>query len=168
MFWIEAIAIDCPEAAGVFSCQFSNLIASVTDPYTRTAHFYYDSSGRLTNIVDMIGMSTTFQYDGSDNIISMATPYGTTGFQYLTGISTNINYTNTLRRSVLITEPSGDHQLYSYCDNGPYGVASDGYPYYRNSYHWNRAQYAAIPVADRANVLDMPGGTGSEQRISTA
>ncbi len=133
----------------------SNLIASVTDPSTtRTAHFYYDSSGRLTNIVDMIGMSTTFQYDSTNRITSMTTPYGTTGFQYLSGISTN--YSNSLRRSVLVTEPSGDHQLYSYCDYGPNGVASGDFAYYRNSYHWNRAQYAAIPPADRANVLDMP------------
>lgn len=131
----------------------SNLIASVSDPYGRAAKFYYDSSGRLTNITDMAGMATGFQYDSSDNITNMVTPYGPTSFQLLSGTSTLYSG---LRRAVLVTEPSGDHQLVAYCDLGPNGVSTDVNPNYRNSYRWNRAQYANISPSSLANVLDMP------------
>jgi Peptidase C39 family len=43
--------------------RFPNRITSATDPYRRAAHFYYDTLGRLAIMVDMAGMSNTFQYD---------------------------------------------------------------------------------------------------------
>src|SRR5207247_10660332 len=36
---------------------FPRLITAVSEPYGRTARFIYDGSGRLTNIVDMGGLS---------------------------------------------------------------------------------------------------------------
>ena len=133
---------------------FTNLITSVTDPYNRSAHFKYDSLGRLTNIVDMIGMSSSFVYDSNNKITSMVTPYGTNSFQYYSG--TSPDYDNSLRRSILITEPNGEKQLYSYCDNGPASTTCDGYYHYRNSFHWNRAQYSAISSTGKSYVLNMP------------
>ena len=41
---------------------FPNLITDVTNAYGFSAHFAYDSEGRLTNITDEIGLSTFFQY----------------------------------------------------------------------------------------------------------
>ncbi|HEV2207455.1 MAG TPA: RHS repeat-associated core domain-containing protein [Verrucomicrobiae bacterium] len=140
---------------------FPTLITSVTDPYNQSAYFIYDNLGRLTNVVDAIGMKSSFQYDTSDRMASMTTPYGTTSFSYLDGVSTNYVYDNkpTLRRAVLVTESSGDHQLFEYCDDGPAGPTAGDYGYttFRNSYHWNREQYLAIPSGDLANLIDMPG-----------
>jgi RHS repeat-associated protein len=130
---------------------FTNQITSVTDPYGRSAYFKYDATGLLTNITDMAGMTTSFQYDGSQRLTKMITPYGTNSFEYLTGTTANsygTGYYNTLRRALRVTEPTGDKQLFAYCDFGPES--------WRHSYHWNRAQYAAISSTGKANVLDMP------------
>ena len=135
---------------------FPNLITAVTDRYGRSAHFNYNGSGLLTSIVDALGMSNYFQYDGNENITNMVTPYGPTSFQY----SQSGNGTNTpLRRAILITEASGDKQLYAFHD-GPVDGADQfgngaGQFGDRASFHWNRAAYAAISSADKANVLDM-------------
>ena len=124
---------------------FTNLITKVTDPYGRSANFSYNSHGLLTGITDMAGMSSTFSYDSSENITNLTTPYGQTSFQLLSG--TSVGY-GSVRRSVVVTEASGDHQLFSYCDEGPDGE--------RNSYHWNRAQFQTLSSTGLANVLDMP------------
>jgi RHS repeat-associated protein len=147
---------------------FANLIASVTDPYGRTARFYYDSIGRLTNITDAMSMQTSLQYDSSDRVTNMTTLYGPTVFQYLDGVSTNVSYAGTIRRSVLVTEPSGDHQLFAYVDNGPAGIQADGptFEHYRNSYHWNRAQFASIPGGHLGNLLDLPDADYLRARVS--
>jgi RHS repeat-associated protein len=123
---------------------FTNLITAVTNLYGDSAHFTYDHLGRLTNIVDMIGMSSSFQYDSSDTITNMITPYGSTGFEYFASQFSDL----ATNRAVRITEPTSDKQLYTYRDAGPVS--------HRNSYHWNRAQYAAISPTGKANVLDMP------------
>lgn len=130
---------------------FTNQITSVTDPYGRVARFIYDADGLLTNIVDMAGLATSFQYDGSQRITEMVTPYGTNTFEYFTGTTTNtysVGPAGTKRRAVRVTEPTGVQQLTAYVDWGPDG--------WRNSFHWDRAQYAAISAEGKANVLEMP------------
>jgi RHS repeat-associated protein len=116
----------------------SNLVSSVTDPYGHTAYFYY-MNGMLTNITDSFGMSSTNYYDTNGFITSMATPYGTTSFGYYSD-------TNNNNRALLVTEASGDHQLYS------------SVPALTASYHWNRAQYNAINEDSKTNYLAMQGG----------
>jgi RHS repeat-associated protein len=133
---------------------FSNLITSVVSPYGQTARFKYDNLGRLTNIVDAAGLPSSFQYDSNDDITNMTTPYGQTAFQSVAGTSTR--YADSQRRALLVTEANGQRQLYAYCDSGPDGVAGDGFPGYRNSYHWNRAQYEVISEQGKANIVDMP------------
>jgi RHS repeat-associated protein len=137
------------------NASFPNLITSVTDPYGRSAHFYYDTWGRLTGSVDAQGMSNSFQVDSSDYIYTINTPYGATAFQYYEGNDTNDN--NALSRALLITEPTGDHQLYSYRDDSPGEEVpnGDGWRYVRLSYHWNRAQYQAIKSTSFTNILDL-------------
>src|SRR4029077_879084 len=95
----------------------------------------------------------------SSLITNMTTLYGSTRFRYFDEASTN--YDRLPRRAVLITEPTEDKQLYAYCDYGPHGVNTDvlgeePLGVYRNSYHWNRAQYDAISTQGKTNVLDMP------------
>ena len=136
---------------------FTNLITAVTDPYGRTAYFNYRTAPVfLTNIVDAQGMSTYFQYDGSENITNMVTLYGTNSFQYFSGRDTNSG----LQRAIVITEPTGDHQVYAYQDDLPGGHGSPsagGYAAWRNSFHWNRFQYSILSSTGKANPLAMSG-----------
>ncbi|MDB6016692.1 MAG: putative rhs-related protein [Pedosphaera sp.] len=136
---------------------FTNLITSVTDPYSRSAYFIYDNSGRLTNITDMAGMSSSFTYDTNNNITAMITPYGTNTFASQSVKDAGDLYA--LRNALLVTEPTGDKQLYAYRDNSPdntQDVVHDGTASYRMSYHWNRFQCAAISAQGQTNYLDMP------------
>jgi len=139
--------------------RFPNLITSITDPYDQTCHFTYDSVGRLATIVDMIGLVTTFQYDQNNLITNMTTPYGVTGFRSYAGPgrSRSDGGGYSANRALLVSEPDGSHQLYAFCGEGPWDYCGgDAEAEFRNSYHWNRAQYAAIPTADLANLLNLP------------
>jgi RHS repeat-associated protein len=84
----------------------------------------------------------------------MVTPYGTNSFQYYSGLDSTTN----IERAILVTEPTGDHQLYVYRDNSPdtNPYCGDGYPSYRMSFHWNRAQYEAISADWQAYGFNMP------------
>lgn len=150
----------------------TNLISQVTDPFGRSAHFYYDDNGYLTNIVDVAGVSSSFSY-GLDHVASMTTPYGTTTF---TITEASDPATSVSGRSVLVAEPDGSHQLYLYKDNAP-GVTNNYqtsyYPFYstndvpntapfennfefygldvRNSFHWGARQYAALSTTNMAS-----------------
>lgn len=136
---------------------FPYLITSVTDPYQRVARFFYDHLGRLTNITDVAGMPSSFQYEGTGHTITnMVTPYGNTQFRYFSGVNSYC----ALNRGLEITEPSGHKQLYTYHDNSPYGAyVPDTYEgccnSYRNSFHWNRQQYAVLSEYGKTNVLEM-------------
>jgi RHS repeat-associated protein len=135
-----------------------NLITAITDPYGHTAYFTY-SGTLLTSIQDEQGMTTSFIYDGSENITSMITVYGTNNFQYFHG--TDVTDSSPLARAILITEPTGDHQVYAYRDEAPSGasgapcIGADPYGNYRLSYHWNRSQYQALSSSSKANLLAM-------------
>ena len=63
---------------------------------------------------------------------------------------------NTGNRGLLVTEPTASHQLYAYYADGPYGHIVEGtLGHYRNSYHWDRAQYDAVTPAGKADPLHM-------------
>ena len=138
---------------------FPHLITSVTDPYSRTAHFFYDLRGWLTNITDMAGMASSFKYDQDGSITNLHTPYGDTSFRYFWGA----NYWCPLNRAIEITEPNNAKQLFVYRDltpgegGGVYDEAYEGPGYYpgRNSFHWNRAQYAAMSPEGKADYLNL-------------
>ena len=125
------------------NASFPNLITAVTNAYLRVAHFNYNGQGVLTNIVDVQGMSSSFQYDINDYVTNLTTLYGQTAFQYFDGFDSNTP--PYIARSVLVTEPTGDHQLFAYRDDAPDSVpVEDGYGSYRLSYHWNRKQYESL------------------------
>jgi RHS repeat-associated protein len=123
------------------------LITSVTDPYGGTAYFNYDTHGLLTNIVDAQGMSTHLQYDQNENLTNMITAYGSTRFQFY---SVGDGMTTALDRGLLITEASGDKQLFVYEDSAPTDFID------RTAYHWNRAQYATISADWQVDSFEMP------------
>ncbi len=136
---------------------FPSLVTSVTDPYGRSATFTYNERGWLTNIVDMANMPSSFQYDTNGVITNLHTPYGDTSFRYW-GSSASID------RAIEITEADSSQQLYAYRDNclgaegsvaGTYAT-TDTAAYNRNSFHWNRAQFAALSAQARTNYVDMP------------
>ncbi len=153
---LEVVDMD-----GQTNMLWGSLINAVTNPYAYTAHFTYSSSlglgahwPLLTNIVDAQGLSSSFMYDSSHHITNMITPYGTNSFQYFSGSASN----GYLMRSLLVTEPTGDHQLYVYRDYDP----GDGTPYpsdgagdERLTFHWNRSQYLGISAGGKANVVAM-------------
>ena len=53
----------------------------MTDPSGRFATFSYDSTGRLSQIQDVIGIQSNFGYDSTGDFLnSLTTPYGTSIF----------------------------------------------------------------------------------------
>jgi RHS repeat-associated protein len=58
------------------------LVSQITDPYSRSATFAYDSTDTyLISITDTIGITSQFSYDTSSSFInSLTTPYGTYSF----------------------------------------------------------------------------------------
>jgi YD repeat-containing protein len=123
---------------------FPQLITSVADPYGRTAHFKYDSAGRLTNIIDMAELPSFFRYDASGAMTNMVTPYGATSFTYFQQAGSPGAWS----RGLEITEPTGEKQLCVYHD----GYAS-GVWHHMESYHWNRHQYAALSPGGKASPI---------------
>ncbi len=59
-------------------------ISTVTDPFTRSASFTYDSSRRLQKITDVVGIESSFTYGErsmpADFVTTLTTPYGSTSF----------------------------------------------------------------------------------------
>src|SRR5262249_36440205 len=56
------------------------LITQIADPFGRSAALRYDGDGRLSSIIDVLGLTSQFTYDAASLINSLATPYGTTRF----------------------------------------------------------------------------------------
>jgi hypothetical protein len=136
----------------------TNLISQVTDPFGRSATMLYDPLGRLTNIVDVVQLPSSFLYNPADSVTNMATQYGQTSFKLTesTGAALIPN-----GRSVEVTEPDGAKQLYLFTNGAPglansysseqvpviyyFGTALDNnYMATNNSFHWNKRQYAAL------------------------
>jgi RHS repeat-associated protein len=157
---------------------FPEAITQVTNPWNHTVVLRYDSSGRLTNIVDAASISSSFVYDGTTGwITNLVTPYGTTVFK-LSGTSSNFfnEGTNTVNRSCTVTEPNGSRQLFVYRRNSellndsnatplipqiwpasevpvlPYSNALDhDHVHGNNSFHWDRQQYAHLNATFRSS-----------------
>ena len=138
----------------------TNLIGQVVDPFNRTNFLNYDALGRLTNSIDVAGLSSSFAYDSSNWISSITTPYGTTGFQLTESSATAPN-----GRSVLVTHPDGGKELYLYTNNAPsvasaystnevpattpFGNTFDNSELnLRNLFHWGPRQYAVLSTTN--------------------
>jgi RHS repeat-associated protein len=79
----------------------------IADPFGRAATFTYDQ-GRLAGITDPVGITSSFRYVGSSDVISsMITPYGTT--QFRRG-STGMKYS----RYIEAVDPQGDVERVEY------------------------------------------------------
>ncbi|HXX39963.1 MAG TPA: hypothetical protein VEP50_17735 [bacterium] len=101
-------------------------VTRVVDPFGRVAYFQYDSMGRLTNITDVLCITSTYTYASDtttcsptststlgclpdDTVTSLATtPYGTTTFTYgVESLNTSLPWCAQTDRYVQITEPLG-------------------------------------------------------------
>ncbi len=149
----------------------SDRLVQVQDAYGRTAGLGYDGNSMLASITDAMQMVSSFQYQpgvaNSHNgwLTNLTTPYGTTTFTCAdaTDGSTPDGY---LQRAVLVSEPTGAHQLYCYrhqsqglvagiATNAPtvpgahFDTGSNGSNapelYYRNSFYWDRGQCDRLP-----------------------
>ena len=151
----------CP--LGYTNTAFPHLITSVGDPYGHAAYFIYDTNGVLNKVIDMAGLESSFSYAQTNIMVSLHTLYGDTSFDYFD--STNPPAGGGLtNRAVKITEPTGAHQLYAYRGGGSVTngsvvtlvsgqfAVSDAQYFDRNSYHWNRAQFATLSSSDYLNL----------------
>lgn len=119
-------------------------ITRVTDPFGRHADFEYHAGGQLKKITDVVGITSEFTYDGSDFIITMTTPYGTTTFQNGTGSGQ--------QRWIEATDPLGEKERVEFRNGGlnfSDPIAPSGYDNtylnYRNSYFWDKKAMEEAP-----------------------
>jgi RHS repeat-associated protein len=148
----------------------------VDDPFGRKAQMSY-SGGVLTGIVDAQTNSSSFSYQDSSGWVSgLTTPYGSTSFTHyqLPDPSVTNGFTE---RAVYVSEPQGAQQLFFYLHNTNLLAASAAAPSvpgwqfddgttggmhcaltYRNTFHWDRRQFAALSVSSWSN---LPGALSS-------
>ena len=69
----------------------------------------YDGSGRLTNVTDTAGLSSSFLYDSQNWITNLTTPYGTTTFEHVDNGSTNSNEPSS---APPVVDPAGGTNIY--------------------------------------------------------
>ena len=81
-------------------------IASITDPFSRSASFTYHPNGVLASITDTLGITSSFTYTNglADEIATLTTPDGTTTF--LMEGTPSTGYLEDW--SVTVTDPHGD------------------------------------------------------------
>lgn len=145
---------------------YSNVITKVIGPHGLTNILRYDASGRLTNIVDVIGLSSSMQYD-STNVTALITPYGTNTFTYFS-ISTEMFAVRvaelTVRKHLYLyrSEVDGGKVPNNYLNylpnttNAPYFSIANTFDgtnsHLRNSFHWNPRQYEGLSDLIRTNL----------------
>lgn len=143
----------------------TNLISQVVDAFGRTNALAYDNQGRLTNLTDVINLSSALTYNSSNWVSALTTPYGTTSFTFTDTTGTNVVPDG---RSVFVTSPDGSHELFLNRDSAP-GIASsygtneipNTSPFantfetnqfnLRNSFHWGPRQYEGLSATNIAS-----------------
>ncbi len=155
------------------SAKYPWQLAEVDDAFARKAQFAYGTSGitngLLIGITDAGGNSNSFAYQGTNGwVTNLSTSYGNTAFSYYQFSDDSSFADRFTQRALLVSEPAGAHQLFYYnhtnsslpdtatppsvtgqsFDNGSSG---SNHPQlgYRNTYHWDRRQYAALSATVR-------------------
>ncbi len=146
---------------------YSNVITKVIGPYGLTNSLQYDSSGRLTNLTDVINLTSSMQYDSTSNLTALITPYGTNKFSYFS--ISNQMY------AVQVTELDVRKHLYLFYSLVEGGKVPSNYSSYvpsttnasyfsmantfdttntdhRNTFYWNPRQYAQLSDEVRTNL----------------
>ncbi len=141
----------------------SGQLVNITDTAGNATTISYDTNGVISSIVTPYG-TTSFQ-------VAAAPP----NYDPASGQTYTLGGTNLINRSIIVTEPTGAVQLYLYrdqCtelsatnhtpflpnsytqpDTGPYtNMFEVNNMFYRNSFHWNRQQYAAISATGKSGL----------------
>src|SRR5262249_35433392 len=117
--------------------------------FGRSATLAYDSSGRLSSITDVIGITSAFTYDANSLVSSMTTPYGTSNFAY------TAPGTSGPPRFLDVTDPMGYHEREEWLEPAPVADSDptdtipvgmpvtpyNSYLSYRDSFHWDKDAY---------------------------
>ena len=101
---------------------FQNQVAEIENPFGHIAQFAYDTNGLLTNIVDVMGLPSSFEYAWFyviPRMIKLKTPYGDTLFDHrVTGVLFEYSpSTDDINRAIEVTEPNGAKHLWMYRDS---------------------------------------------------
>jgi len=145
---------------GYTNTSFPNQISGVTDPFGRGMTLQYNSNGWLTNITDVMNLSSAFAYNTIQWITSLTTPYGTTTFSFTDNLMTN---DSAIDRAVLVVDPVGGTNLYvscfyaSFLTNVAYTVPveppgapaiSSGDMTILNTWHWGPMQFPQLSTTN--------------------
>lgn len=151
------------------NANFPNQVTKLVDPFLRTNVLTYNEMGYLTNIVDVGGLSSSFQYDSAlwqgyaPSLTNITTPYGTTAFSF-GGVDSGSLYvssgSNSVNRFAQAILPTGGADLYEYrmdCSafvsstnssvpsTSPLANTMDNVDQqHRNSFHWTPLQTEAL------------------------
>jgi len=163
----KIIDADAQETTFVYTntAYYSNLIAQVNGPYGLTVNLKYDSQGRLTNITDVIQMSSSFGYDSNNMMTALVTPYGTNAFDYYSGTGWDaIRVTELGVRQHLYLQGDGPSGMFStasadlsslsnYLWSASIASTFTGADLHKwNSYYWGPRQYANLTSTVRSNL----------------
>jgi YD repeat-containing protein len=139
------------------------LITGVTDPFNRKIILKYDAStSMLTNITDVVGLSSGFIYDDNEVVTNLITPYGVTTFNYSLP-------TEFAGRSMMVVDPMSQTNLYIFAnavtflapsytaptipDSAP-ALCSVGTDMANlNSWHWGPLQFAQLSTSNPSSFL---------------
>jgi len=152
-FCYDPTRSNCSTYAGT-----SLLISQITDPFGRSAVFSYDSYGRLTSIEDVLGITSSFTYDGNPGadggadggadpgdpyfIAELTTPYGNSTFVGGADFSANTRWLE-------LTDANGNTERVEYNQTNsaigatesttPTGITVENGKYNKyNSYYWDK------------------------------
>jgi RHS repeat-associated protein len=166
LFRITAIVDAIKQVTSLsYNDPVSNLrITDITDPFQRSAHVTYDTSGNVHSIQDVIGMTSTFYYEPLTNVgpgymYKMTTPYGTTLFD-LGEVGPTAPPVGAYRWAE-ITDPMNLVERIEFRhDNGgsvtgipfsdppstvpPDFASGNTYQYYRNTFVWDKLAYENV------------------------
>ena len=132
-------------------------IASVTDPFGRSAQFLYDDQGRLIRSTDPMGIKSIYGYDNTGFLSSLTTPYGTTSF------STDSDNNH---QAVQATNPLGQTERVELRYNSIAAIPdsatsiptatglvinNSGLSSF-NTYYWDRKAYSSTPDYTKAHI----------------
>lgn len=135
---------------------YSNAVTQVTNLFNGySINLHYDTNGLLTNLVDVIGINSSFQYTvvndiGIDGMTTnstcvltrLTTPYGITSFSYFhpTWPLYGDTPANDINRAVTVVEPDNGTNLFMYRDDSSYQ------PFSSDSRYWNNDTYDKFPL----------------------
>ncbi len=147
-------------------------VSEVENPFGQTVQFEYDEDGLLTNLTDVVGLSSSFTYSNYDSVPLLAkltTPYGDTHFDYVEPDACLCFGGDT--SAIHVVEPNGANHLYVYKDSSTfvpnsYDDAPEGVPVatstttaldgglcnynmmYRNSFYWGPNHYGLLSTTN--------------------